>query len=915
MHSGQVASAQEDVNILLQQNTNNAFLKYYKINNNDRFIFDFPEGSKISYSIRSDDKSTTIVFSRLFQLETSNLTNFEKYDQITQKKISARQMEITFPLPLASSIEHLNSVVLDLSPLSSSKDVKKKNITPLQISSLGFSWNTPVALSVFKREKYIWIVFNQYQKVDIAGLKKDAGSMVKDIIQLPHGSATILRLEAKDELYSEVRQEGLLWIIDLYNHKAERNLNPIGVITDDTIPGKPSIVVNLPHTEDIFSFLDPEVGDVLMAITSSESGHAFLNGYKYPDFEFLPSSQGMAINSDDFGISLIRNASGFILQTTGHPLNISQNIDKLKKDAALKKDESGVNLSQDLNVPIIRKNFADSEQYLRAQIESAPDEDKDKLKIELVRFYLSHALGSNAMGLLREIKTSYKGKGIPLTLQIHELTGVAAFLMKRYNMAFSIFSKPEFANDPEKSLWKILSETDDSEDNSALILRDLSYFHSYPEMIKRTLFLRALDYANRKQNEDLMQKLLTLVKELRADNDLIAAQNYYEAEKVRMQGYFKSALPLFLNAARSGSNYFSAMARFQIADFNSRVADAKQAPIILEFERLKYAWGERNFKIKVLNKLVELYLKTNDFHQALSTLQLISSLSSKQKSVVEQRMIQIMEELYYYNNDSQFNPIKALALFDDFGYLISRSPYQTAITIKLADRLVAVDLLDRAYNLLSRYLFENKNKLSHEEISAMGGRMALINMFKHDELSALQDLDRTRFSDIPETLAVQRKIIEAKAYVQLGNPQKALAMLKNNTSRNAILLKSEIYWNSGQWDKASDMLRLLVEKPEKDKPLTEEQIRFVLDWITALKQAKKETVIVRVRNTFLPYFEKTPYISLFNILTDHFEDDTISITDVDRTIQNVKAFSDFAKQYTQSLLSESIVKKDETKQQ
>ena len=107
----------------------------------------------------------------------------------------------------------------------------------------------------------------------------------------------------------------------------------------------------------------------------------------------------------------------------------------------------------------------------------------------------------------------------------------------------------------------------------------------------------------------------------------------------------------------------------------------------------------------------------------------------------------------------------------------------------------------------------------------------------------------------------------------------------------------------------------MVEKPEKDKPLTEEQIRFVLDWITALKQAKKETVIVRVRNTFLPYFEKTPYISLFNILTDHFEDDTISITDVDRTIQNVKAFSDFAKQYTQSLLSENIVKKDETKQQ
>ncbi len=892
-----------------------AVLKYSKINNKDRFTFDFPEGSKVSYDIKSDEKSTTIVFSRVFRFETLNLTNFDKYQQITQRKISARQMEISFPQPLASSVEHLNSVILDLAPQGTiSSSEKPKHITPLQISSLSFSWNTPVALAVFKRDKYIWIVFNQYQKMDITELSKNAGHMVKDIIQLPHNAATILRLEATAELYSEVRKEGLLWIIDLYNHQAERKLNPIKVTTDETFPDRPSIVVTLPHTEDVFSFLDPEVGDMLMAITSSEAGHSFINGYKYPDFEFLPTSQGMAINSDDFGIGIIRNTSGFILQTTQHPLNISQNLDILKQRAIRETDNSGVNLTQDLTIPIIRRNFAESEKYFQSQIKLAPEADKNKFKIELARFYLSHGLGSNALGLLRDVRRNLRENKQDMTPRLRSLIGVASFLMKRYDQAFDIFAREEFSQNNEIVFWRTLADTDINQDHTPTIMRDLSLFHPYPIEIKKILLMRALELAVSQKNDNLTQKLIDIIKELPMDTEMRTAINYYEAEKVRMQGYFKSALPLYKAAAMSPSLKYSALARFRIADFNSNLADVKQNRTILEFERLKFAWGEKKFKIQVLNKLVDLYLKTNNFYMALTTLDLISLISAKQKPVIEQRMVQIMEELFYYNNDNQFDPIKALALFDEFGYLINRSPYQTAIIIKLSDRLVALDLLDRAYNLLDSYMQTHLKTLSHQEISAMGSRLALINMFRKDEISALENLKKTDYPDISETLATQRKIIEAKAYVLQGMPQKALDLLKDNTSRNAILLKSEIYWDSQQWDKASDMLRYLVKKPKKGEPLSEEQIRYILDWLTALKQAGKETVIVRVRNTFKPYFDKTSYASIFNLLTDFLENDTISIKDIDRTIQNVQAFSNFAKEYTKSLLKENITEKQNDSQ-
>lgn len=895
------------VDISYVKTSHNVILKYTHAPKTDRFIFEFSDRDKVPYEIRSDRQSTTISFYRTFNLETQNLYDFPQYANITQKKLSERGFEITFPLPLATSFEHLNSIILDLHPTAAPQsDGEQREVTPLQISSLSFSWNTPVALAVFKREKYLWIVFNQYQMVDTNELIKNAGNMVKDIIQLPHTSATILRVEAADEIYSEVRKEGLLWIVDLYNRKADRNLKPIKVTSDVSIPGKPFLQVDLPHTEDIFSFLDPEVGDMLMAITSSEAGYAFLDGYTYPDFSFLPTSQGMAVNSDDFDIAIIRNNAGFILQTTQKPLNISKNLEQMKLLAEEETGGGDVNITQDLTLPIIKKTFEQSEKFLKQQIKIAPKQEKGKFYLELARFYLSYGLGSNAHGVLDKVENSFEEKDLSVPARIRSLIGVSLFLMKRYEQAFNIFNQPEISSSQETALWRSLADTDSSRDNSLEIIKHLHFIHHYPIEIKRRVAIRGIEYALEKKNDELAQRFLNILRDIPMDNELFVLMNYFDAEKIRIQGYFRSALPAYKVAALSSSNKYSALARYRIADFNSQIAENKLTHTIQEFERLKFLWGEKDFKIQVLNKLVDLYLKTNNFYMALRTLSEISRISNQYKPAVEQRMIQIMEEIYYYNNDNLFSPIKALALFDDFGYLIARSRHQTAITIKLADRLVAVDLLDRAYKLLENYLQKHEKQLSHTEISAMGSRMALINLFKNEENKALTNLRNTQFDDIPQTLALQRRIIEAQAFVRQGNTDKALELLGDDTGKNAILLKTEIYWNSGQWNEASDAIRSLIEKPKKDTPLSDEQMRYILDWLTALKQAGKETVIVRARNTFMPYFEKTPYASIFSLLTDVLEKDKLDMKEINKTIKDVQSFSNFAKQYTQSLIDTNL---------
>jgi hypothetical protein len=74
-----------------------------------------------------------------------------------------------------------------------------------------------------------------------------------------------------------------------------------------------------------------------------------------------------------------------------------------------------------------------------------------------------------------------------------------------------------------------------------------------------------------------------------------------------------------------------------------------------------------------------------------------------------------------------------------------------------------------------------------------------------------------------------------------------------------------------------------------------------LDWATALRQAGKDTVLVRLRNKFMPYFKNTPYHGTFNVLTNHLEKEKIDIKAIHSIIDDVQNFNNFVKFYTESM--------------
>lgn len=296
-----------------------------------------------------------------------------------------------------------------------------------------------------------------------------------------------------------------------------------------------------------------------------------------------------------------------------------------------------------------------------------------------------------------------------------------------------------------------------------------------------------------------------------------------------------------------------------------------------------------------------MYVRNNDYYNALRTLKENLVFSSPEESrFLQRRMLGWFEDIYLNNQaDTKLSAVKSLALYNDFNWLAEQSPSQNHIIQKLADRLVAVDLLPRAAKLLEELL--EKPNLSLEERGKIGARLAIIHLFERNSPDALEVLNQTDHPQLSEELQAHRRVILARTLSNLGNIDEALELLADDYSKNALLLKTDIYWTGRQWDRASDTLKYLIEKPQPGKALSSEQIGYILDWATALKQAGKETVLVRLRNKFLPWFADTKYHSAFNILTNYLETDKIDLKEISQVVSDVQTFSDYAKVYNESL--------------
>jgi hypothetical protein len=330
-------------------------------------------------------------------------------------------------------------------------------------------------------------------------------------------------------------------------------------------------------------------------------------------------------------------------------------------------------------------------------------------------------------------------------------------------------------------------------------------------------------------------------------------------------GHDKDALDAYKYAAQSADREASAEARLLEALLRHRRGELGQAELTRELEILSVIWRGDAIELRTLNKLAEVYAKDGRYADSLAAAKTATKLqpNSELSRQSQDAASALFAELYLSPKGEDMKPVDALSMFYEFRELTPIGRRGDEMIRRLADRLAAVDLLDQAAELLQYQVDKRLEGAARAQVAA---RLAMVYLTNRKPDRAIAALRVTRIADLSGELRQQRLLLEARAQSDVGRHDLALDIISNITGREAIRLRSDIYWASRQWRQASEQIELYYGDRWRDfTPLNAAEKSDVIRAVVGYALAEDAIGLARFRDKFAPLMTGEADRSAFDI--------------------------------------------------
>jgi hypothetical protein len=220
----------------------------------------------------------------------------------------------------------------------------------------------------------------------------------------------------------------------------------------------------------------------------------------------------------------------------------------------------------------------------------------------------------------------------------------------------------------------------------------------------------------------------------------------------------------------------------------------------------------------------------------------------------------------------------------------------------LADRLVAMDLLDRAGELLD---YQIKNRLTATEKGRVGARLAVVRLLDRKPAAAITALDESEVAKLPPELAAERRYLKARAMSETGDGVGALALLEGDTGREADQLRAEFFVKALAWSKAAQALDRLVGEPGQGV-FDAQRRRMILNLAIAYALAGDAEGLRSVRERFADRMASGATKDAFGLVTSITEGGAVSDKALSARFADLQEFQQFMAGYREKLRSSSL---------
>ncbi len=204
-------------------------------------------------------------------------------------------------------------------------------------------------------------------------------------------------------------------------------------------------------------------------------------------------------------------------------------------------------------------------------------------------------------------------------------------------------------------------------------------------------------------------------------------------------------------------------------------------------------------------------------------------------------------------------------MFYDFRELTPIGRRGDEMIRRLADRLVSVDLLDQAAELLQ---YQVDRRLQGAARAQVATRLAIIYLMNRKPDRALAALRATRAADLANELRNQRLLLEARALSDLGRHDLALEVIANIDGREPIRLRSDILWAARRWRQSAEQIELYYGERWKEwQPLNEVERADILRAAIGYSLAEDTLGLNRFREKYAAKMAQTPDARAFEIVS------------------------------------------------
>lgn len=727
--------------------------------------------------------------------------------------------------------------------------------------SLPFAQPTPAAM--FRRGDTLWLVFDSGKKIDVSKLSTRYGSIVRQATFERGGSGEgIVRLRLTRPQMASLESDDNGWVLKVGDAVAAP---PAPLSISRAINGnKRGIVIPLQQAGTLHQLTDPDLGTRLMIVTALAPARGIMQPQDFVELHVLQSMQGVALApiADDVAVDV--NAEQI---TITRPGGLSLSADSVVQQQQMTPSFREGSFDPDVWQHDKTAPFEPRQSVLIAAAAAAGEGTKRAARYNLARFYIANDMGAEAQGVLSIALGDKTNAGDDVTGST--LKALANVMMHRPEDALKDIADPDIANQQTAPIWRAVAHArlgQWSQAHGEFKALDAA-IGKLPMDLQRMVMLDRMRTDIEVRDFDGANRIANDFETIKVPDDMAPALAVLKGRLAEGFGRKEEALVQYRAAVMSPNRRAAAQARLREIDLMSKSGAMTRNEMIHELETLTTVWRGDETETQGLQMLAHLYTEDGRYRDAFHVMRtaLLAHPNSALTRKIQDEAAATFDSLFLGGKGDSLPPVEALALFYDYRELTPIGRRGDEMIRKLAERLVAVDLLDQAAELLQHQVDHRLQGAARAQVAT---RLATIYLMNHKPDYALTTLQKTRSSDLSNELRDQRLLLEARALSDVGRNELALEIVGSIEGREAMRLRADIEWSAKHWRAAAEQLELMLGDRWKDfRPLDDAERADVLRAAIGYSLSDESIGLIRMREKYAAKMAGTPDARAFDVVS------------------------------------------------